>query len=246
MDTSDPREGGQAEEPESTAYGQNVKSGRLRRLLSGGQGDEFTEKVKPLTSEQRAHLTRATDELMKRYSISRTSDGSDPNAVGEPLSADEFGAILETVLVDAFDFGWFDREDLPEAPELTFESDLDVDRRRPPVDDAVIRARNPVTWSDHDPDTDEPGQFEQTATWATETVQQPVFDTEAPLVPDPEIQLERDIETVKAELVEIEAMLEEALIAEREAIVFAAATRDRLEAMQGALANLEARSRRLM
>ena len=29
--------------------------------------------------------------------------------------------MLESVLVEAFDFGWFTRSDLPEAPELTME-----------------------------------------------------------------------------------------------------------------------------
>ena len=250
MSTADPRDGREAQEgdpaPESAEYGQNVKAGRLRRLLAGGQADEFSEKVKPLTSEQRAQLTRATDELMKRYSISRTSDSSDPSAVGEPLSADEFGAILEDVLVDAFDFDWFEREDLPEAPELTLEPELEGGRTRSAVDDAEIRARNPVSWAEHDPDTDEPGQFERTAAWASEVIPQPIFDIDAPLVADPEVVLERDIETVRGELLEIEALLEQAVVAEKEAIIFAAATRERLEEMQEFLKDLESRRRRLM
>ena len=50
-------------------------------MFSGGQRDEFNEKVAPLTSEQRDHLGQLTDELMKRYTISR-SPGSSANGFG--------------------------------------------------------------------------------------------------------------------------------------------------------------------
>ena len=99
-------------------------SGRWRDRITGGR-DEFSDKGRELSPEQREHLTRVTDELLQRYSISRTvAPGDDAEAAGgELVTADEIGAVLESVLVEAFDFGWFTRSDLPEAPELELEAE---------------------------------------------------------------------------------------------------------------------------
>jgi hypothetical protein len=154
---------------DSTDHVARARGGRLRRLLAGGRDDEFSDNEQPLTSEQREHLARLTDELMKRYSITRAagSEGPEESDEGDMLSADEFGAVLETVLSEVFDFGWFNRPDLPWAPELAFESSTGDLPRPAAVDDETIRAQEPLAWSGEDADTEVDGDFESSRSWVT-------------------------------------------------------------------------------
>ncbi len=149
---------------------QDRQGGRgWRRLLSGGQPDEFTEKVAPLSDEQREHLARVTDELMKRYTISRTADspGADEENVGEVISADEISAVLETVLAEAFDFAWFDRADLPEAPELELDPDDGPAPATQGAEAEAIRGQAPLVWSEAGSDP-EMGELVSPQDWMTE------------------------------------------------------------------------------
>jgi len=124
-------------------------SGGWRQRLTG-EGDEFSGKGPKLTSEQREHLTRVTDELLQRYTISRSdgADGDSNGAQGEPVSADEIDAVLESVLADAFDFGWFTRSDLPEAPELELEQEGGEQEHPYPAGSAARPMLEPLDWPD--------------------------------------------------------------------------------------------------
>ena len=124
-------------------------SGRWRDRITGGR-DEFSDKGRELSPEQREHLTRVTDELLKRYSISRSvgPDDAADGTGGELVTADEIGAVLESVLVEAFDFGWFTRSDLPEAPELELESEDAEWERASAGQRGSSAVLEPVEWPD--------------------------------------------------------------------------------------------------
>jgi hypothetical protein len=124
-------------------------SGRWRDRITGGR-DEFSDKGRELSPEQREHLTRVTDELLQRYSISRTvAPGDDGEAAGgELVTADEIGAVLESVLAEAFDFGWFTRSDLPEAPELELELEHAEWEQASAAERASSAVLEPVEWPD--------------------------------------------------------------------------------------------------
>ncbi len=69
-------------------------------------------------------------------------------AGGELVTADEIGAVLESVLVEAFDFGWFTRSDLPEAPELELESEDAEWERASAGQRGSSAVLEPVEWPD--------------------------------------------------------------------------------------------------
>jgi hypothetical protein len=279
-------------------------SGRWRDRITGG-GDEFSDQGRELSPEQREHLTRVTDELLKRYSISRSvGPGEAPDSPGgELVTADEIGAVLESVLAEAFDFGWFTRSDLPEAPELTMEPE-DADWEPGPVrgresrpvlepvewtdpgaedEDVVLdwglglggaRAMDPQPDSELIPELEVEEVLEEVAEPTPEPVLEEVLEEVAEPTPEPvleevaepviEVVPEPDLEPVLEDVVVLEepsaapavdveqvalvavevAELEEihrgAVRAEREAIMFAAATRQRLAEARQALAELQA------
>jgi hypothetical protein len=281
-------------------------SGRWRDRITGG-GDEFSDRGRELSPEQREHLTRVTDELLKRYSISRSvGPGEAPHSPGgELVTADEIGAVLESVLAEAFDFGWFTRSDLPEAPELTMEPE-DADWEPGPVGGRESRpVLEPVEWTDPgaededvvldwglglggaramDPQPDselipelEVEEAEPVVEEAEPVVEEaepvveeaepvvevaePVVEVAEPVVevaPEPALEpvlvdagvleeptaeLAVDVEQVAlvaVEVAELEEIHRGAVQAEREAIMFAAATRQRLAEAREALAALQA------
>jgi hypothetical protein len=253
-------------------------SGRWRDRITGG-GDEFSDRGRELSPEQREHLTRVTDELLKRYSISRSvGPGEAPHSPGgELVTADEIGAVLESVLAEAFDFGWFTRSDLPEAPELTMEPE-DADWEPGPVGGRESRpVLEPVEWTDPgaededvvldwglglggaramDPQPDselipeleveeaEPvvEEAEPVVEVAPEPALEPVL-VDAGVLEEPTAELAVDVEQVAlvaVEVAELEEIHRGAVQAEREAIMFAAATRQRLAEAREALAALQA------
>jgi hypothetical protein len=237
MGDSDPEDAPDATARErAVEHSERIRGGRWRRLLAGGRDDEFSENIAPLTPEQRAHLTAVTDELMKHYSLSRSIGSPESSAASArgTVSADEFEAVLETVLAEAFDFGWFDRPDLPEAPELAL--DAGTADRRPPsaLDDEAIRRRNAVVWSEPEPEPDsqEAGDLESSRSWVTEFgVTQEVESSGG---------VEDEIARAETEVEELQALLGGAVAAEREAILFAAAMRERLAEAMEARNELEA------
>ncbi len=257
MATRDPSPGPElpAEGPRTdhADYSQRARGGRWRRLLAGGRDDEFSDYGPPLTREQREHLARATDELMKRYSISRPGGaaGSEESEEDQPVSADEFGAVLETVLAEAFDFGWFDRPDLPEAPELTLESSTGELTRKALADGMVAREEEPLTWSGQDPESEVGGHLESTLSWAAGLDAHRELEPEVSPPSEPGVVAEpeqfgaakQELETAEFEVAELmvaelREVLHEAVAAEREAILFAAVTRQRLAEARKILAAL--------
>ena len=285
VSTSDPWDGSSApaesdgpdgpDGPDRAEIARRARGGKWRRLLAGGRDDEFSESGPPLTDEQREHLARVTDDLMKRYSISRTGgfDGSEESAEGEPISADEFEAVLHTVLAEAFDFDWFSRPDLPEAPELAFDRSSGEMPRSALSDDRGIRVEEPLQWAEQDPDT-EIGELESSQAWASaRSDSEPIPPSDPEPIPpsdpepmprrDPQPMLHRDPEPIPGEAVprhsgglgdvdltseadvaervvaELEQVFREATDAERAAILFAAAARQRLAEARRTLAALQ-------
>jgi hypothetical protein len=203
-------------------------SSKWRDRLTGTH-DEFSQRGTELTTEQREHLTRVTDELLKRYSISRSpgADGSPAEGGGEPVSASEIGGVLESVLVEAFDFGWFTRADLPEAPELSFDpTELEGE---PAPDAEAGHVAESFTWPDPSAAADQAA--ESAASWGRALgppiAAEPVPESEL------ELELEPDLEPgmlsdAEIEIVELEELHRAAVDAERAAAIVAAATRERL------------------
>ncbi len=181
-------------------------SGRWRDRITGGR-DEFSEKGHELSTEQREHLTRVTDELLQRYSISRSvGPGEASDAGGEPVSADEIGAVLESVLVEAFDFGWFTRSDLPEAPELALESE-DADwEQASAAERSSNKVLEPVEWPDPRAEEEEVAPEWGLGLGAARAIDpQP----ESELIPEPEIEPAVDLESESVDVVVPEDVVED-------------------------------------
>ena len=227
---------------------------KWRSRLTGAH-DEFSERGTELTSEQREHLTRVTDELLKRYSISRSTmaDGVTEEANGERVSATELGAVLESVLAEAFDFGWFTRADLPEAPELALELMENEHAHSPAPGADAGHVAAALSWPDPSAEADEAA--ESAADWsrglgppiAVEPVPESELDVEPDVEPEPEVEPDVEPEPeaeheaepaadreppvlsdAEIEIAELEEIHRAAVDAERAAILFAAATRQRL------------------
>jgi hypothetical protein len=244
--------------------------GGWRRLLRVPD-DEYSNKGRKLNDDEREHLSRVTDELMKRYTIVHTAetaaaaatpDGAGPEP-GQPVTAEELGAVLE---VFYFDEDWFMRAELPEAPELEFEStatsrSVDPDGAEPAA----------LDWSESDPDVEILGDLGSTREFLPEPVQLPapemgepvaepiavVEETQevraepevveplpGPLVEEPAgpvdfLNTDSEVDEAEREVRDLESGLQSALEAERSAVEQVAEARRRLTEAREVLAMLQ-------
>ncbi len=232
------------------------RAGGWRRLIPGHE-DEFSTKGPGLSDEQREHLTRVTDELMKRYTIIHTDSepGAPPSAEGappvvRPVSAEELGAALLEVF--EFDADWFMKEDLPDAPELEFESTASSAGRS-----GDAGPEPALVWTDLEPDSEVSGDLESSRALLSEDVRmqapeparapepvylpEPVFDEEPaaveeePALSPAMVVLNTEVQAAELEVAELEQSLQGALDAEQQAVSRVAETRQRLSEARTAL-----------